>query len=459
MPLSFTRRVNRTLGVDNSGDIVDAAHINELQVALEGITTGALPIALAGIEGALGESTGAMSVKSAGASGNGLDDDTASIALARSDLGSRYLYFPDGTYLTDPLTATAPESWVLGPNATVKLNGGPGDHMLLVTASGFTLDGGCLDAASANGAYSVAMMTAGLSDITFRRTTFKRSTGNGVRSKGATGAVSQNIVFDDCTFHDIAGHAIYFNFETENSVVRNCRFFDIANNAIWAGNTSRDLHILDNRMTGVGRMGIEVYGGSGKTIVRGNRVRATTSMTTGISIDDSGGSLIDGNIVDVDGGTINEYGIELAGGYRHRCANNLVDGAFEALSVDSIAQAIITGNHLLNSTGPYGVQMVDGAGGGGGVATPNHILFAQNVIQGSAQRGVQVNNNCDLISILGNHFVGNVRDDLWLNAATNVVVDRNVFAGSGSYYFVFENGGGPNMIGDNLYVGTKTAPA
>jgi hypothetical protein len=54
MPLSFTRRVNRTLGVDNSGDIVDAAHINELQVALEGITTGAAQIPLPGIEGALG---------------------------------------------------------------------------------------------------------------------------------------------------------------------------------------------------------------------------------------------------------------------------------------------------------------------------------------------------------------------------------------------------------------------
>lgn len=53
MALSFTRKVNISPGIQGSGDIVDAAHINELQVALEGITTGTQPIPLAGIEGAL----------------------------------------------------------------------------------------------------------------------------------------------------------------------------------------------------------------------------------------------------------------------------------------------------------------------------------------------------------------------------------------------------------------------
>lgn len=63
MTLSFTRRVNRTLGVPDSGDVIMAEHVNELQAALEDVSAGTTPIPLAGIQTALGEwvpSTGAV---------------------------------------------------------------------------------------------------------------------------------------------------------------------------------------------------------------------------------------------------------------------------------------------------------------------------------------------------------------------------------------------------------------
>lgn len=55
MTLSFTRRVNRTLGVPDSGDVIMAEHVNELQAALEDVSDGTTPIPLAGIEAALGQ--------------------------------------------------------------------------------------------------------------------------------------------------------------------------------------------------------------------------------------------------------------------------------------------------------------------------------------------------------------------------------------------------------------------
>lgn len=51
---TFTRVANMSPGLRDTGDEIDAAHINELQQAAEDLQTGALPIALAGIEGALG---------------------------------------------------------------------------------------------------------------------------------------------------------------------------------------------------------------------------------------------------------------------------------------------------------------------------------------------------------------------------------------------------------------------
>ena len=52
---TFTRVANMSPGLRDTGDEIDAAHINELQQAAEDLQTGALPIALAGIEGALGD--------------------------------------------------------------------------------------------------------------------------------------------------------------------------------------------------------------------------------------------------------------------------------------------------------------------------------------------------------------------------------------------------------------------
>lgn len=50
---TFTRVANMSPGLRDTGDEIDAEHINELQQAAEDLQTGALPIALAGIEGAL----------------------------------------------------------------------------------------------------------------------------------------------------------------------------------------------------------------------------------------------------------------------------------------------------------------------------------------------------------------------------------------------------------------------
>ena len=58
MALSFTRKVNMSPGQRDTGDVIDAGDVNDLQEALEDISLGTVPIPLAGIAGALGEYTG-----------------------------------------------------------------------------------------------------------------------------------------------------------------------------------------------------------------------------------------------------------------------------------------------------------------------------------------------------------------------------------------------------------------
>lgn len=55
MALSFTRKVNMSPGQRDTGDVIDAGDVNDLQEALEDISLGTVPIPLAGISGALGE--------------------------------------------------------------------------------------------------------------------------------------------------------------------------------------------------------------------------------------------------------------------------------------------------------------------------------------------------------------------------------------------------------------------
>lgn len=48
---TFTRVANMSPGLRDTGDEIDAEHINVLQESVEDLQTGALPIALAGIAG------------------------------------------------------------------------------------------------------------------------------------------------------------------------------------------------------------------------------------------------------------------------------------------------------------------------------------------------------------------------------------------------------------------------
>lgn len=91
---TFTRVANMSPGLRDTGDEIDAEHINELQQAAEDLQTGALPITLAGIEGALGERdqqagvVRAADYVDAGVDPTGVADSYAGLALAIAAMNS-----------------------------------------------------------------------------------------------------------------------------------------------------------------------------------------------------------------------------------------------------------------------------------------------------------------------------------------------------------------------------------
>jgi ribosomal protein L27 len=94
-----------------------------------------------------------VNVKDHGALGDGSTNDTAAIvaALAEAVSTGDGLYFPGGTYLTDPMTISADGFSIVAYGATLKARASSGSSFLRVTGDDFTMMGGTLDGAAVIG--------------------------------------------------------------------------------------------------------------------------------------------------------------------------------------------------------------------------------------------------------------------------------------------------------------------
>lgn len=120
---TFERKANMQPGQRDTGSFIDANDINELQETLEDLQLGTVPIALSGIEGALGEygplqnmRAGVANVLDFGADPTGAQDSTQAIIDAQ---GSGHPYFPPHSNgsaaeyrITDLIPALSNRRWI-----------------------------------------------------------------------------------------------------------------------------------------------------------------------------------------------------------------------------------------------------------------------------------------------------------------------------------------------------------
>lgn len=156
MALEFVRKLNMSPGQRDTGDVIDADDINELQEALEGIGAGTVALPLAGIEGALGEWAADRAVVYGAdlLAWDGVTDDTATLSTlaAQAVAASAVLALPPGTGM---VTVFQPPSGLVmrGPGSnlcTIKQHAsatGATDSVIKlwdkerVALCGFTIDG------------------------------------------------------------------------------------------------------------------------------------------------------------------------------------------------------------------------------------------------------------------------------------------------------------------------------
>lgn len=121
---TFTRVANMSPGLRDTGDEIAAEHINELQVALEDLQTGALPIPLAGIEAALGAYEPLQNMRAGVVNvldhpnvlGDGSNDDGPGIQEMINEGAGRVVFpRPAAQYrINAPLVPISNQQWVSG---------------------------------------------------------------------------------------------------------------------------------------------------------------------------------------------------------------------------------------------------------------------------------------------------------------------------------------------------------
>lgn len=259
-----------------------------------------------------------FNVKEFGAVGDGVANDVAVIHAARDAAGAgRTVYFPAGTYaVSSGLNASlANQTWELAPGASLVGNGS--NHVVNVTASGFTIRGGKIDIGSGS-IYSGVMVNNNLSDVTVEKVEIYNGT-YAVRCKGGTGPVTTRLHVRQCHIHNTSSHGVFFNYETTDSDVVDCDIHDTTGNGVWLGNGSTGCRVEGNTINDCGRIGIEIYSQSHAAQVRGNNLLRIN--TIGVSLDTSNHCRVESN--DIDTVTVS-YGLELAASNHCICIGNTI---------------------------------------------------------------------------------------------------------------------------------------
>jgi nitrous oxidase accessory protein NosD len=467
---------------------------------VDDIQTGDLPIALAGIEGALGEyeplgdgsgtlpevlgnaRVGAANVLDHEFVADGSTDNSTALAtmLSGTQEGTEY-YFPPGDYLLGPVVFSDLRHFRLHPGATIKLKDGTNTHAVKFDtgSDGSTLAGGSVDGNGANqsGGYGIAILAPG---VAIDGTTVENAHSAGIYALASRGAIRRCRILDptnygvivNCTglstFYDWDISDNYIDLSTAGAATLNVKGIGLvgqygSSRHVYRSKIQGNTVLLPTNTTEQSQLGIEVWGGSEYSAISGNVV---VGGYFGISVNHADFTAVSGNVV-----IAPKYiGIELAESKSCAVAGNTVSGG-DFLQNGIVANTIsgtygwhaITGNTVADVTlrGIYTYNTLRCTISGNMIATSNsgcqaivlqvsgpaYSVISGNTITGAgtAINGI-VLDHTDTVSITGNHISGFATAAIRPYAATtfsfdDISVSGNSFASNGADWSPALSGG------------------
>ena len=253
----------------------------------------------------------------------------------------------------------------------------------------------------------------------------KNTYASSIRVKGSSGAVTNRVRINYNKLETPGNHAIYFNWEVDNSEICFNMIISGDGNGIWVGNTSRYILIHGNDISGVTDMGIEVWENCHHAIVSDNRINipGTEAGAMGISIGGSDYCVVSHNIIKHT--TTPRMGIEL--GYSQFCIanDNIIEDASIGISIDgqNYCQA---NDNIIKGTSSFGIQVIKGASG---EVAPNYTRINGNFIISAGDRGININGSNGTIwntSINDNQIFNCDKSGIYLLTSNETVIDGNI---------------------------------
>jgi polygalacturonase len=298
-----------------------------------------------------------FNVKSYGAVGDGVTEDTTAIAETISACvaaGGGRIFFPKGTYLSETITVSS--------SLGVTISGTDKTSAILksktVTAPVLSISGNnvCVETLGFDGAYTTGSTSGnfGIVDITAGSGTsaFNCSFSNGKNKGLAIHGAASDVKVSECYFinHFCSLQSLPVStLVPQRITVTNCTFDENwgsgnESGAIKLSGTGNYLvaqytsghRVCNNTIINTGQMGVEIWGGCSHCIVSGNTIEG---VDWGISFD----GMVDGQANDNNVKLITYLGIESASGSDITFNGNNLNG-YNAAGAITASRGIVTSN-------------------------------------------------------------------------------------------------------------------
>jgi hypothetical protein len=398
------------------------------------------------VGGVIGEG-GGVSVKTFGAKGDGVTDDTTAIQSAL-DAGDSVV-FPAGTYMiTGGLHSSRADTAITGAGACLKLSQNAAAHMLKISGARTSVQGLRFDADGLSVPYGI--------DVA-------RDTPNvalhNIEVCGISGSVTNALIRVRGGCHGFLMKGCHLHDLTSSSVGRGVLISDTTDSATGVRLVSNLFEDIGPSADGDGIV-VQDWPADGDVLIEGNTFRACRKRAVKI---ERGSVTVVGNRMDFtyDSGETSAYAAVSVYGSGVTVSNNVMSGVVRqawidiGTSVGAVSDVLVSGNVAITDlTNRESAQ--DGIGLPSTAVGASRVSVTGNMIYG-ARHGIKFENDCSDLLITNNIIQECTQSAIVLDDNGGTAIDQVSVIGNSvraiTNYYVHDNGGGAPtnlIVSDNV---------